>query len=194
MGDRRGPYTRGIALPLLLLAGLAGCASGLASRAAPLPAQEAFFAGLQRLCGQAFAGRVLEAPASDTLFSGRRLVMRVQECTAERVVIPVQVGDDHSRTWVVAREPAGLRLTHVHRHADGMEDEGSRYGGVTRTPGAAHRQDFPADSFSIARVPGRATQTWTLELWPGEALDYSLHRVSTDLRFRFRFDLARPLP
>jgi hypothetical protein len=183
---------RSVARLLLLLPGLAGCASAVPARGAP--AQQSFFSELQRLCGRAFVGSVLEAPASDTLFSGRRLVMHVQECTAERVVIPVQVGDDRSRTWIVSRDPAGLRLTHVHRHPDGTEDENSRYGGVTRAAGTAHRQDFPADSVSIRAVPGRATQSWTLELWPGEAFDYSLHRVSTDLRIRFRFDLARPLP
>jgi hypothetical protein len=184
---------RTLATSALLLLGLAACAPPPPGPA-PAPEQQVFFAELQRLCGRAFAGAVVEAPETDTLFTGRPLVAHVRECGADQVVIPVQVGDDRSRTWIVTRGAGGLRLTHIHRRPDGSEDENSRYGGVTRGPGTAWRQDFPADEFSIRMVPGRATQTWTLELWPGQVLDYSLHRVETDLRYRFRFDLSRPQP
>jgi hypothetical protein len=106
--------------------------------------------------------------------------------------MPVAVEDDRSRTWIVSREAERLRLTHIHLRPDGTEDTNSRYGGVTRFPGTAVRQDFPADTFSIRMDPGRETQTWTLELEPGVRLDYSLHRAATNLRYRFRFDLTRP--
>lgn len=185
---------RDMALLALFALAFSGCTPTQRVSSPLAPEQQAFFDGLQRLCGQAFQGSVVEAPATDTLFTGRRLVMHVAECTSEQVVIPVHVGEDRSRTWIVARDGAGLRLTHIHRKTDGTEDEHSRYGGVTRAAGTALRQDFPADAFSIRSVPARATQTWTLELQPGRILDYSLHRVSTDLRYRFRFDLSRPHP
>jgi hypothetical protein len=187
-------HIRAIATLTLLLLALAGCGSARLSRASPAPEQQAFFAELQRLCGQSFAGTVIEAPPTDTLFAGNPLVMRVEDCTVDQIVIPVQVGSDRSRTWIVSRSDAGLQLTHVHRRADGSEDENSRYGGMTRTPGTSWRQDFPADTFSIRMVPARATQTWTLELRPGQHFDYSLHRVATDLRYRFRFDLSPARP
>ncbi len=119
--------------------------------------------------------------------------MHLRDCTEDRVVIPLQVGEDRSRTWIVSRGEAGLRLTHIHRHADGVEDANSRYGGATVWAGEAWRQDFPADTFSIRMLPARSSQSWTLELRPGHSFDYSLHRVATGLRYRFRFDLARPL-
>jgi hypothetical protein len=178
---------------LLLLSGFAGCAlAPLAGRGLHHQQQE-FFDELRALCGQSFAGESIEAPAGDTLYTGRRMVMEVRECSEERVVIPVRVGEDRSRTWVVTRGENALSLTHIHRHDDGTEDDNSRYGGFTVTPGERWRQDFPADSFSVRMVPGRATQTWTLEIRPGHLLDYSLHRTATDLRYRFRFDLSRPL-
>ncbi|CAN5217674.1 hypothetical protein BH24GEM2_BH24GEM2_14320 [soil metagenome] len=185
---------RSFAVAAFLVLGLAGCALPLLSRPSIPPEQQAFFAGLRGLCGQSFMGSAVEAPPGDTVYPGRRMVMHVRECTDERVIIPVEVGNDRSRTWVISRESTGLRLTHIHRHPDGSEDTNSRYGGATLTRGETWRQNFPADTFSIRMVPGRATQTWTLELRPGHSFDYSLHRVSNDLRYRFRFDLARASP
>ncbi|CAN5866065.1 hypothetical protein BH23GEM3_BH23GEM3_25730 [soil metagenome] len=185
---------RSFTAPLLLVLVVAGCASSLLSRPALAPEQQAFFAELRGLCGESFGGTAVEAHPGDTVYTGSRMVMQVRDCTDDQVVIPVQVGEDRSRTWIVSRGEAGLRLTHIHRHADGTEDENSRYGGTTLTPGETWRQDFPADTFSVRMVPGRATQSWTMELRPGDSFDYSLHRTATGLRYRFRFDLARPQP
>lgn len=180
-------------LPLLLVSGLAAgaCASVPMGTSA---AADGFFSELSALCGESFTGSAIEAPAGDEQYTGREMEMRVELCTDDRIEIPVRVGDDRSRTWVVTRLADGLRLTHIHRRADGTEDDNSRYGGRTLTEGTHWRQDFPADSFSIEMAPGRATQTWTMEIWPGERFDYSLHRAATGLRYRFSFDLSRPVP
>jgi hypothetical protein len=184
-----------IALLIALLL-VAGC--GL--RAAPAPAvplaeeQEHFWAQLQRLCGQAFAGRAVEAPATDTTFAGRALIMHVRECSPDQIRIPFHVGEDRSRTWVVSRTPDGLRLKHDHRHRDGTPDDNTQYGGDTVEPGTAWRQEFPADTLSIERVPARATQRWFLELLPGSVFAYGLHREATDLRYRIEFDVTRRVP
>jgi hypothetical protein len=175
---------------------LAGCAVH-APPAVPgaLPAeQERFWEGLQTLCGQAFPGRVIEAPATDTTFAGRALVMHVRECGEREIRIPFHVGEDRSRTWVVGRTPGGLRLKHDHRHPDGTPDANTDYGGDTAAPGTAVRQEFPADAFSIERVPARATQAWFLEVHPGRTFAYGLHREATGLRYRIEFDLASPVP
>ncbi|CAN5672822.1 hypothetical protein BH23GEM3_BH23GEM3_09850 [soil metagenome] len=153
--------------------------------------QTAFWNNLQALCGQAFAGTVQEAPAGDTTFAGRELVMHVRECSDRQILVPFHVGEDRSRTWVLTRTGTGLRLKHDHRHRDGSEDEITQYGGDTAVPGSAERQEFPADAHTASLIPAASTNVWTVELVPGEAFVYALRREGTDRRFRIRFDLTR---
>jgi hypothetical protein len=155
--------------------------------------QQAFWDGLLRLCGQAFEGAALVVPEADTDFAGRRLVMHVRECADAEIRIPFHVGDDRSRTWVLRRTPAGIELKHIHRHEDGTASANTDYGGLTRLAGTPHRQEFPADAFSVAAVAARATQWWFLELYPGHVFAYGLFREATGLRYRMEFDLARPV-
>jgi hypothetical protein len=170
---------------------LAACglllACGPARVEAPAPQHAAFWERVQALCGQTFEGRVVEAPEGDATFTGHRLVMHVRDCDEDEIRIPLQVGDDRSRTWVLSRTPDGLRLRHDHRRPDGTPDDNTDYGGHTAAPGTAARQEFPADAFSIAAVPARATQYWYLELHPGPVFAYGLHRQATGLRYRFEF-------
>jgi hypothetical protein len=154
----------------------------------------AFWQRLSALCGQAFAGRVVEAPADDAAFGGATLVMHVRECDDTTIRIPLHVGDNRSRTWVVTRTVDGLRLKHDHRHEDGTPDaSNTQYGGDALAPGSAERQEFPADAYSIGVVPARATQAWYLELRPGDVFAYGLHREATGMRYRFEFDLTAPV-
>ena len=90
---------------------LAGCASRPAS--SPVTADAAFFAQLQTLCGQAFAGRIVAnepPPTAADPFEGKPLIAHVRECSEREIRIPLHVGDDRSRTWVITRTPQGLRL------------------------------------------------------------------------------------
>ncbi len=175
-------------IPLLLLAALAFPA------AAREASQPAFFAELRRLCGQSFPGRVVTADPADADFAGKPLTVTV-ECAADRVRMPFRVGEDRSRTWVVTRTAAGLRLKHDHRHADGTPDEVTDYGGDTASPGTARRQEFPADAYSKALFSrtGRAvsnTNVWAMEVVPGRLFAYELRRPGR--HFRVEFDLSRP--
>lgn len=163
----------------------------------------AFLAALLPLCGQAFEGRVVADDQADAAFAGKPLVMHVRECGEDEVRIPFHVGGDRSRTWVLTRTNAGLRLKHDHRHEDGEPDVLTMYGGDTASEGSAARQDFPVDAESIALFlrEGRAvstTNTWTLEHEPGERFAYVLTRPGTDTapprHFRVEFDLRRPVP
>jgi Fe(3+) dicitrate transport protein len=165
-----------------------------ARQASPSPQQHEFWNRLQQLCGQAFEGRAIEAPASDTLFAGRRLVMHAVACTPDEIRIALHADADRSRTWIITRSDTGLRLEHDHRHADGSPDTNTGYGGFTRAAGTAWRQEFPADAHSIALVPARDTNVWTLEIRPGVAFVYGLRREATGLRYRMEFDLAHPVP
>ena len=192
---RRRRSRTGVAAMLL---GLAGCAH------VPGPAtsaHDAFFANLQALCGQAFGGTVeVDRPAApgNDAFAGKALVMHVRECDGDTVRIPFHVGDDRSRTWVVTRTPAGLRLKHDHRHADGTSDAVTMYGGDTLAPGTLARQEFPVDAGSVATfgregLAASVTNTWAIELQPGERFTYELARPGGRL-FRVRFDLSASIP
>jgi hypothetical protein len=184
-----------VSRPLLAL--LAAAASGCATADSPVSAQERFFARLSTLCGRAFEGRIVSPPVeSDAAFAGKRLVMHVRSCSDDDIRIPFHVGEDRSRTWVVTRTAAGLRLKHDHRHADGGEDSLTQYGGDTVEEGGDQRQEFPADAFSKAMfVRLNSAQSvpnvWAMEVEPGSVFTYELRRPGRF--FRVEFDLTRPV-
>lgn len=162
-------------------------------RALP-PEQEAFWQELRKLCGQAFAGRIVESTSTtDAQFAGKTLVMHVAACSAGEVRIPFHVGDNRSRTWVITRTPGGLRLKHDHRQEDGAEDKITQYGGDTAKAGAATQQDFPADAFTANLIAAAKTNIWSLVLTPGKTFGYGLRRETDGRRFRVDFDLTRPV-
>ena len=162
---------------------------------AALPLTNAgFWANLQPLCGKAFEGRVLEAPAGDTTFAGHRLVMHVRECTADTIRIPFHVGENRSRTWVLTRVGDRVRLKHDHRHEDGSEDRVTQYGGDSGAGGSATRLEFPADPHTAALIPEAKTNVWTMEVDPSRGrFAYALRREGTDRRFRIEFDTSKPV-
>lgn len=181
---------------LLLAVILLGSAAFQRAPAVPSPS-DVFFERLRALCGQNFQGRLASPPtAADAAFAGP-ITVRVQDCTADQVRMPLMVGADRSRTWVVTRTAQGLTLKHDHRHADGTEDTVSQYGGATVAPGTAARQEFPADAFSKAlfereKLTASLTNVWALEIQPGATLAYELNRPGR--HFRIAFDLTRPAP
>lgn len=194
--------------PLLLAATLLLTACATPDGAAPAvsvntatTAADTFYKNVAALCGQSFAGRIVaNTPVSATPdpFEGKALVMQVRDCSNGELRIPFHVGDDRSRTWVIARQGAGLRLQHDHRHADGSPDATTMYGGDTREAGTARRQEFPVDAESITMFRAQGMQaslsnTWAMEITPGSEFVYELSRPGGRL-FRVRFDLTRPVP
>ena len=176
---------------LLFCVSIGACATA----EAPSPRDE-FFARLTALCGQAFAGRVVSTDAADAGFASQSLVMHVRECSAETIRVPFHVGENRSRTWVISRTSAGLRLKHDHRHEDGAEDTLTQYGGDAVNAGSAERQDFPADDFSkqlftANNIPASVDNVWAVELRPGVLFAYELRRPNR--HFRVEFDLTRPI-
>jgi hypothetical protein len=155
-----------------------------------------FLASFGPICGKAYEGRIVSPPvAADEAFAGKPLIMHVRSCTADEVRIPFHVGDDHSRTWVLTRTAAGLRLKHDHRHRDGSEDRVTQYGGDATTPPEAERQVFPADDFTkdLLRREGNVAgveNVWSVEHRPG-LFAYELRRPGR--YFRVEFDLDRPV-
>jgi hypothetical protein len=179
-----------VTMGLACCAVLMGCAT-----AGPAPAteQDAWWASLRRLCGNAYEGRLVQGSPADSAFQASTLVMHVARCSDREIRIPFHVGENRSRTWVVTRTDAGLRLKHDHRHEDGSEDRITEYGGDTRDVGSATRQEFYADAHTATLIPAAATNVWTMEVLPGDRFAYALRREGTDRRFRVEFDLTRPV-
>ena len=96
-----------------------------------------FWRELSSLCGNSYAGQVVQEPAGDDGFAGKRLVMHVRDCGADRIRVPFVVGEDLSRTWVLTRRGDRIELKHDHRHADGTPEEVTMYGGTTANAGRA---------------------------------------------------------
>lgn len=181
---------------LLLLAAVSASACATVPSSGQADVQDTFDGALRGLCGNAYTGRMTTADSADTAFSGQPLRVEVR-CTDEAVRMPLSVGADRSRTWVVTRTATGLRLKHDHRHADGTPDVITNYGGDTTTAGTTTRQAFPADAESIALFrtrgnPASADNVWALEVQPGETLAYELRRPNR--HFRVEFDLTRGEP
>lgn len=169
-------------------------ADTVAPPAAELVPADRFMARLGELCGKRFAGRVVTTDPLDADMAGARLVMIVETCSPQQVKIPFHVGADRSRTWVVSRTEAGLRLKHDHRHADGTEDVLSQYGGDTVRAGTGVRQEFPADAFSKDLFqregnPASVTNVWAMEVTDA-MFAYELRRP--ERFFRVEFDLTTP--
>ncbi|MBE1528643.1 hypothetical protein GGC65_003099 [Sphingopyxis sp. OAS728] len=182
----------------LLATALGGCAT---TSIAESP-QDEFFASLSARCGQAYAGKLASNEAADAEMRGKAMVMHIRHCTADRIEIPFHIegladdgGWDRSRTWVISRTPAGLRLKHDHRHADGKPDAVTLYGGNTADAGSATRQTFPVDAESIAMFNATGRSVSTTNIWSVETTDtgftYGLDRQGR--HFRVAFDYARPV-
>ena len=180
------------AAALLPLAAVAGCAS--VPQASPA---DRFFAALSAHCGNAYEGRGVADVGGDGGWDGERLVMHVTDCTDNEVRIPLSVGDDRSRTWVVRRVgDTRLQLKHDHRHEDGSPDAVTMYGGTSRNDGTAMRQEFPVDADSIALFEGEGlaasvTNVWAMEV-SDDAFAYELRRPG-GRHFRAEFDLTAPV-
>ncbi len=156
----------------------------------PANNQENFWQSLQEICGKAYKGTIVSAPANDTTFKGKTLLMHVRSCEPAIIRIPFFVGEDRSRTWVFAKTDKQLSLKHDHRHRDGTADSITQYGGHSVNSGMATLQMFPADQETTNLLPHAATNVWWVEIVPGKYFTYNLRRMGTDRFFSIRFDLS----
>jgi len=173
------------AIFVLLLAGFAG---GCASSAVPADPRDQFMATLQGLCGQRFDGGLTYAIEPKNDFAGKAMSMQVV-CAGSTVRMPVRVGEDRSRTWVVSRPAGGLELRHDHRHPDGTPDAVTMYGGMAKEGGSALAQSFLGDAHTFRVFPGSESNVWTISLSQDKrVLTYHLERHA---RPRIEFVLTR---
>jgi hypothetical protein len=171
---------------------MSACANAPAAQA-----PSAFEAAIAPLCGKAFEGRIVSTDTQDDLWRAERLVMHVRGCEPGLVQIPLHVGDDHSRTWVLMQVGAKWELRHDHRHEDGEPDTLTQYGGFSTAAPDALRQEFPADEatkalFDAEDIAVSKTNVWAVEIDPGASVfAYELKRPERFLRVEF--DTAAPV-
>ena len=200
--------------PAAALLILAACSGGndaeTADEAGAATPQDMFFAALSSHCGKAFAGKLVSEDAADADFVDADMVMHVKECSDTQIAVPFHVtgegGEwDRSRTWLITRDGAKLRLKHDHRHEDGTSDKVTMYGGDTVEDGTARAQHFVVDPESIALfkeqdLPDSVTNVWTVEVDGADAeapqYAYQLKRTveggaPSERLFRVEFDLSK---
>ena len=163
-----------------------------------------FVKNLSTLCDQSFIGRVVSNDAIDADWKASEIEVGPVACGIADIRMPLRVGDNTSRTWIIIPDRKTITLKHDHRHSDGTPDAVTLYGGTTATLGTANRQEFPVDDYSIdlfkrEGLPASVTNTWALEITPEQTLAYELSRPRTEEQiaagnergrfFRVEFDL-----
>ena len=180
-----------------VLLGLAVISNAALAKEAPLvsiPTHDAFFNAIKTHCGKAFQGKVSKDNVGDT-FGNAKLVMHVRKCTDSEIQIPFHVGDDASRTWILAKTGAGLMLKHDHRNEDGSFHSSTMYGGHTVDEGFPQVQSFPADVYSKALfiesgIAASTDNVWQMMIYPSR-FSYRLIRPAREVQVDF--DLKNPI-
>ena len=159
-------------------------------------AQTAFMQAFEPFCGHAYAARIIEdsAPSPDW---DHPLVVHIRDCEDSVVRMPLHVGDDRSRTWVLTLHPDFIDFQHYHLQQDGSPDDVSPYGGKTLDTGTATRQSFPVDEASKALFIANGldvsvANTWTIEFPDGQTMRYQLSRPGR--LFEVEVDLSQAIP
>lgn len=166
-------------------------------------AAQAFFASLQKICGQRYLARVVDGNDSDEKWRAARIIVHTPACSDKKsdlIKMPLHVGADQSRTWMISKTETGLKLQHDHRHKDGTPDAVTLYGGDSNDQGTKTSQHFPADAYTKALFlkEGLAVSVdnvWTLSITKNKAgakiLSYRLSRPGRS--FQLDADLSKPL-
>jgi hypothetical protein len=150
-----------------------------------------FWNSLKSLQGKSFEGQLVNAPANDD-FSGKKLVMHVLYGDDETILIPFNVGENRSRTWIFNYKEGRIELKHDHRMEDGRDDELTMYGGTTTNEGKSSMQVFPADQETKDAIPDAFSNVWWVTI-DSTSYTYNLRRIGTDRVFTVAFDLTREI-
>lgn len=175
--------------------------SGLLSACLPSqPPAEEFFENMMVLCDRTVEGRIISNQAVDADWIRATLIVGPVDCAENVIRMPLAVGADASRTWVVSRVEGRLEFRHEHIEPDGSPSPVTQYGGFNdASAGTARQQDFPADektkaNFTENGIPQSNTNIWTFTIDPeAGTLIYALARPATETDpardFRAVFDL-----
>jgi len=154
-----------------------------------------FMKSMSEMCGKAFEGQLVSTDEVDASFAAEKIVMHVRDCSPYELKIPLHVGDNRSRTWIITRTDDGLRLKHDHRHDDGHADEVTMYGGDSPVASLRTVFAFPADDFSKAMfdetgIPDSKQNTWVIELSDDQSV-FAYQMSRPNRMFRLEFDLSK---
>ena len=159
-------------------------------------AQAEFVKAFKPYCGNAYAATIVDdsAPSPDW---DHPLVVHIRDCEDSVVRMPLHVGDDRSRTWVLTLHSGFIDFQHYHLHEDGSPDAVSPYGGQTQSEGTATRQAFPVDQasktlFLEQGLDVSITNTWTIEFPDNQTMRYQLSRPGR--LFVLEVDLSESIP
>ncbi len=155
-------------------------------------AVDSFWINLARHCGKTYEGKITAGGREGDGFTGQRLVMQVKACEQDRIRIPFFVSNDKSRTWILTKEEAVLKLKHDHRHEDGTPDKITQYGGRASNTGNKEQQVFPADEATCQLLPAACGNVWWITL-TDKVFTYNLRRIGSERLFTVSFDLSSPV-
>ena len=151
-----------------------------------------FFDNLKKHAGKAYEGTVTSGAKEGHAFSGKRLVMHVRSCEKNRIRIPLFVGEDKSRTWVLTLENDRILLKHDHRQADGSDDKVTMYGGLASNTGTPNMQMFPADQFTCDLIDYGTFNVWWITI-NETSFTYNLHAIGKPRVLTVTFDLTKEI-
>jgi hypothetical protein len=175
---------------------LSACAgSSPSSTAAGISAQQAFMQAFQPYCGKAYQARIIQDSAPSPAWD-HPLVVHIRDCEGDVIRMPLHVGEDRSRTWVLTLHSDHIDFQHIHLHEDGSPDAVSPYGGQTLDAGSATQQSFPVDEasktlFMANGLDVSVTNTWTIDFPASQTMRYQLSRPGR--LFEVQVDLSQPV-
>lgn len=159
-----------------------------------LSSSQQFWDQLSKHCGKTYEGQITEGGKEGDGFTGERLIMHMLKCDDNQILIPFNVGENLSRTWILTKDENGyIQLKHDHRKEDGSNDPITMYGGTTANLGSKNAQYFPADQETRELIPYAAANIWWITI-DDDYYTYNLKRVGTDRVFKVSFDLNVELP
>lgn len=153
--------------------------------------ETSFWNSLKALQGKTFEGTIVNAPANDDFF-GKKLVMHVLYSDDEKILIPFNVGDNLSRTWIFTNKNNRILLKHDHRMKNGENDKITMYGGIASNQGTSTMQVFPADEETQKLIPAAFSNVWWVTL-ENNTFTYNLRRIGSDRVFTVSFNLTKEI-
>lgn len=180
---------------LLLHAITASSASSIADTTS---AQQQFMQAFQPYCGKAYAARIVQDSAPSPAWQ-HPLVVHIRDCEPGVIRMPLHVGEDRSRTWVLTQREGFIDFQHIHLHEDGSPDAVSPYGGRTLDAGTPSAQSFPVDEASKAlflanKLDVSTTNVWSLAFPEAGIMSYTLSRPGRIFEVQVDLSQAVPLP
>jgi hypothetical protein len=157
------------------------------------PIEQQFLNNILTLNGKSFLGKEVFTIEGRENWQGVELRISINQSESGDLLIPLEVGDDKSRTWMFINENGRLRFRHNHQYPDGTPHEVTLYGGYADGNGTALVQRFPADEYTCKLIDYACKNEWTVEIADNfTKLIYEL-RLDGHLRFTVEFDLSKPI-